>query len=134
MENTLKNYVIDAMIDEISPMDGTKVCGCDLGYALFEGANINGSFTCNANESKEFVKTYFDELGEVVEDIKFNLGAESIPNVFDNVEAFQVVIMLEVSDSLCSECSFINDNWNNEIELTEENIKLIISQLEELRD
>ena len=132
--DTLKNYVIDAMIDELNEMEGREVYGADLGYEIFSEANCNGSYTCSTIEAENFICKYFSEIGEVVEDIKFNLGAKYIPNCFLQSEKFQVVIMLEMSSSLCGQCEFVNINWNNEIELTEENIKLIISQLEELKD
>ena len=132
--DTLKNFVIDAMIDELNEMEGREVYGADLGFEIFSEANCNGSYTCSAIEAENFICKYFSEIGEVVEDIKFNLGAEFIPNCFLQSEKFQVVIMLEMSNSLCGQCEFVNSNWNNEIELTKENIKLIISQLEELKD
>ena len=132
--DTLKNFVIDAMIDELNEMEDREIYGADLGYEIFSEANCNGSYTCSAIEAENFICKYFSEIGEVVEDIKFNLGAEFIPNCFLQSETFQVVIMLEMSNSLCGQCEFVNTNWNNEIELTEENIKLIISQLEELKD
>lgn len=132
--DTLKNFVIDAMIDELNEMEGRGIYGADLGYEIFSEANCNGSYTCSTIEAENFICKYFSEIGEVVEDIKFNLGAEFIPNCFLQSEKFQVVIMLEMSNSLCGQCEFVNTNWNNEVELTEENIKLIISQLEELKD
>ena len=132
--DTLKNFVIDAMIDKLNEMEGREIYGADLGFEIFSEANCNGSYTCSAIEAENFICKYFSEIGEVVEDIKFNLGAEFIPNCFLQSEKFQVVIMLEMSNSLCGQCEFVNTNWNNEIELTEENIKLIISQLEELKD
>ena len=131
---TLKNFVIDAMIDRLNEMEGREIYGADIGYEIFDEANCNGSYTCSTIEAENFICKYFSEIGEVVEDIKFNLGAEFIPNCFLQSEKFQVVIMLEMSNSLCGQCEFVNSNWNNEIELTEENIKLIISQLEELKD
>ena len=131
---TLKNFVIDAMIDELNEMEGREIYGADIGYEIFDEANCNGSYTCSTIEAENFICKYFSEIGEVVEDIKFNLGAEFIPNCFLQSEKIKVVIMLEMSNSLCGQCEFVNNNWNNEIELTEENIKLIISQLEELKD
>lgn len=134
MAKTLKNFVIEAMIDELGCMDGREIYGADLGYEIFSEANCNGSYTCNALEAENFIKEYFSDFGEVVDDIKFNLGTESIPNPFTESERFQVVIMLEMSNTLCSQCPFIDENWNNEIELTKENIKLIINQLMEQKD
>jgi hypothetical protein len=96
--------------------------------------NCNGSYTCDAQEAKEFIKDYFEDIGEVVESIEFNLGKGSVCNCFNEPEKFQVQIMLEMSNALCAQCPFIDENWNNSIELTEENIKLIINQLMEQKD
>lgn len=131
---TLKNYVLDAMINELNEMEDREVYGADLGYEIFSEANCNGSYTWSTIEAKNFICKYFSEIGEVLEDIKFNLDAEYIPNCFLQSEKFQVVIMLEMSNSLCGQCAFVNINWNNKIKLTEENTKLIINQLEELKD
>lgn len=130
---TLKNYVIDAMIDELNEMEGRTGYGCDLGYAIFEYANLDGTYTYSTKKSIEWIGKYFSEIGDIVDDIKANTGENILPNPFNNPEAFQVVIMLEMSNAFCAQCPFIDENLNNEIELTEENIKLIISQLEELK-
>lgn len=125
----LKDFVKSAMIEELGSMEGQSFYGADLGYGIFEKANIDGSYTYDSEESKNFIKEYFDELGEVVENIKDNLGADSVPNVFDNPEAFQVVIMLEVSADICSNISYIEEHWNDEIELKQEVIDLLINEI-----
>ena len=132
--DTLKNFVIDAMIVELNEMEDREIYGADLGYGIFETANCNGSYTCDAQEAKEFIKDYFESIGEVVEDIKFNLGAENIPNPFTESERFQVVIMLEMSSSLIAQVSIVDENWNNEFMLTKEVIEKITKELEEMKD
>ena len=132
--DTLKNFVIDAMIDELSEMEDREIYGADLGYEIFSEANCNGSYTCNALEAENFIKEYFSDFGEVVEDIKFNLGAESIPNPFTESERFQVVIMLEMSSSLIAQVSIVDENWNNEFTLTKETIEKITKELEAMKD
>lgn len=126
---TLKQFMVDAITDKLEEMEGMEIYGCDLGYQLFKEANVNGSYTCNAYEAKQWIKEHFDELGEVVEDIMFNLGAEPILNIFDNPEAFQVVCMLELSATLMEQCQTVAKNWNNTMELTPETIKQIIKEL-----
>jgi hypothetical protein len=132
--DTLKNFVIDAMIVELNEMEDREIYGADLGYEIFETANCNGSYTCDAQEAKEFIKDYFESIGEVVEDIKFNLGAENIPNPFTESERFQVVIMLEISSSLIAQVSVVDENWNNEFTLTKETLEKITKELEEMKD
>jgi hypothetical protein len=134
MAKTLKNFVIEEMVDSLYDMEGREVYGADLGYSIFESANCDGSYTYNAHEAEEFIKEYYSDFGEVVEDIKFNLGAEFIPNPFLEAEKFQVVIMLEMSNALCANCKTIDENWNNELELTEETIKQIVNELMEQKD
>lgn len=104
MENTLKNYVIDEMIDKLYDMGGRTEYGCELGYAIFESANIDGSYTYNTQESIEWIGEYFSEIGDIVEDIIASFGENILPNPFNNPEAFQVVIMLEVSSQLMAQC------------------------------
>ena len=129
----MKKEVLNNLIDKLYDYKGGNYYACDLAYTLFECYNIDGSVTYNAYDAKEWIKKYFNELGEVVEEIKFNLGSEFIPNIFEEPEKFMVVIYLEVGASLLSQCKFIDDNWNNEIELTNENIEKIKKELEELR-
>lgn len=126
---TLKQFMVDAITKELEEMEGMEVYGCDLGYQLFEEANINGSYTCNAYEAKQWIKEHFDELDEVVEDIKFNLGERAVFNPFLEPEEFMVVCMLELSSTLIGQCQTVDENWNNTMELTAETIKQIIKEL-----
>ena len=126
---TLKEFMVEAITYKLADMEGQEVYGADLGYQVFDEANINGSYTCNAYKAKEWIKMFFDELGEVVDDIKSNLGDGSVPNPFDNPEAFQVVCMLELSSTLLGQCQTVDENWNNSMELTSETINQIIAEL-----
>ena len=130
----MKKEILNNLIDKLYDYKGQKAYACDLAYTLFESYNMDGSITYSTHNAKEWIKKYFDELGEVVEEIKFNLGSEFIPNIFDEPEKFMVVIYLEVGASLLSQCKFIDDNWNDEIELTNENIEIIKKELEMLEN
>lgn len=132
--DTLKNFVIDAMIDELYEMEDREIYGADLGYGIFETANCDGSYTCNAQEAKEFIKDYYEDIGDVVESIEFNLGKGSVCNCFNEPEKFQVQIMLEMSSSLIAQVSIVDDNWNNEFTLTKKVIEKITKELEEMKD
>ena len=132
MLNELEKNVRDEIIEKLNQGACENEYGCDLAYSLFESENIDGTFTYNTYEAEEWIKTYFDEIGEVVKNIELNLGKESIPNPFTNAEPFQVVIILEVSQYLLSQCEYIEDNWNNEIELTGDVVDLIREQLSNL--
>lgn len=92
------------------------VYGSDLAYTLFEGENINGSVTCSSYEAREFIKEHWDAAGDFHEYMKDSFG-EVLQNPFDNPEAFQVGMLLEGAQQLLSQCHFIKENWNDEIEL-----------------
>ena len=134
MDNNIMNFMIDVLEDKLDNFEGTLMYGADMGYGLLEEENSNDTYTFSADEAMKKKKKYFDDIREVVSSIEFNLGAENVPNAFLEPETFMVNCMLEVSSVLCSNCKFIDDNWNNEIELSEENIKIIKSQLEEQRN
>lgn len=132
--NKIKNDVIDELIEQLYNYENQTYLGCDLGYQLFESYNIDGSVTYSTYRAKEWIKEHFNDLGEIVEELKFQLGSEFIPNIFDEPEKFMVVIYLEVANYLMAQCEFIDTNWNNTIDLTTKNIEIIKKQLEELRD
>lgn len=134
MENNVTNYVIDCIVDRIDDWEDITVYPCDFGWQLFEQENSNGSATFNAEEAKEWIKQYFDTLGGVAENIIFGIGADFLANPFVEPEKFMVQIMLEVSSMLVGQCEIMDQNWNDELELTEEVIKTFKSQLEALRD
>ena len=132
--NTIKNDVIDLLIDNLYNYEGSNVYGCDLAYTLFEGYNVDGSITYSTYKATEWIKNHFNELGEIVDEIKFQLGSENIPNIFDEPEKFMVIIYLEVASYLCGRCELIDKNWNNEIKLNTKTIETIKKQLEKLKD
>ena len=132
--NEIKNNVIDELIEQLYNYENQTYLGCDLGYQLLEGYNIDGVYFYNNYKANEYIKEHFEDLGEIVEEIKFQLGSEFIPNIFDEPDKFIVVIYLEVASHLMSQCEFIDTNWNNTIDLTTKNIEIIKNQLEKLRD
>lgn len=134
MNEGLKHDVITRIIDKLYDYEGRKVYSCDLGYTIFEGENVDGSFTYNSYEAKEWIKNNFDDIGEVWEELTFQFGGDFMKdyNLFDNPEKFMVLIILESASYLLSRCKLIDDNWNNEITLTKKNIKTLVNQLKEL--
>ncbi len=106
---------------------------CDLGYILTEGINANGSFTYSRELAKDYLKEWWDEAGDYAEFEKFNFG-EYEHNPFENPEAYTVCMVIQGVNGLLAKCSFIDENWNEEIYLTEENIWRIKDELDELPD
>ena len=128
--NNLQKWIFNEMSKHLQEMEGQVVYGCDLAFKLFENENCTGSYTCNAYESRQWIKEYWDYLGEVVEDYKFNYGELPV-NPFDNEEVFQVQIILHMASSLVTESDYIEEHWDEEIELTEDIIEKIVSEWSE---
>lgn len=127
--NELKQWLIEEIKEHLYNYEDCEIYACDLAYTIFEGENVNGSYTCNTYQAKEWIKKYWDDIGEIIEEIKFQLGSEYIPNVFDEPEKFQVVIVLEGANFVLSQSDYINTHWNDRIKLTKANIKKIIKSL-----
>ena len=128
--NSLQKWVIEEMMWHLEELEGQVVYGCDLAFKLFEKENVTGSYTCNAYASREWIREYWHDLGEVVEDYKDNYGELPV-NPFKNPEVFQVQIILHMASSLVVESDYIAEHWNEEIELTEDVIKTIVSEWSE---
>lgn len=127
----MKKEIIERIIARLEDYEGANIYGADLAYTLFEGENVDGSFTYNSYEAKEWIKKYYDDIAEVYDELKFSFGEEYIAklNMFENPEAFMVIIILESANYILGRCKFVEDNWNEKIELTKKNIKKIQNEL-----
>lgn len=132
-DNSIKDFVIDVLIDELVDCKDSSTYACELGYTLLETYNIDSVYFYNNYQAVEFIKKHFDDFKEIVEEITLNFGSENIPNVFKQPDRFCIVCFLEVASYLCSNCKYIDDNWNNEILLDEKTIEIIKNELESLR-
>jgi hypothetical protein len=129
---TLTDYCKDFIIDNLPDYLGTSVYGCDLGYTITEGINADGSCTYSTYEAKEYLKFWWDDAADYFQYEKDNFG-ENLYNPFKNPEAYMVCMVIEGVNSLLSQSSFIDKNWNNEIELTKKNIKKIIQEIKDFQ-
>lgn len=127
---TIKDFVIDVLKDELDEYKGTSSYGGDLAYDLLQRYNVDGTYTYSTYKAKQWVQEYFEELAEIVNE----MTEEGLPpcNVFKNPEAFQVQIMLYVAGQLLGQCDAVNEFWNEEQELTQEIIDKIKEELDNL--
>ena len=132
----MKKYIIEKVIDKLNDLkeQDVQVYGCDLSYQLWECENIDGTMTYNSYDAKEFIKKYYDDIGEVVEEINFQYGENFLQNYnpFENPERFMCLIVLESSNYLVGKCDTIQKNWNNQFTLTKYYINKIIKELKGL--
>lgn len=134
----MKKYIIDSLIEKLEYLkdENRKFYGCDLSYELWESENIDGTITYNSYQAKEFIKKYYDDIGEVWEELNFNFDQDYLSkfNMFDNPEKFMLLIVLEASSYLLGKCQLIDKYWNDETILTNYKIEKLIKQLNEIND
>lgn len=131
--NDIKRQVKEYLIDRLSEFEGCDVVTyvSNIKYILMEEDYYKGCIKGNSNVI-EWIGENFSDLGEIVEEIEFQLGSENIPNVFTEPERFQLVVYSEVASYLFGQCKFINDDYDEEIILSDEAIEILQKQLEEL--
>lgn len=131
--NKIKTEVKDYLIDKLEEIKGQneEEYGCEISSLLMIEDFGNECIIDNYNDI-QWIGDNFSDLGEIVEEIKFQLGSDNIPNVFDESEKFRLLVYSEVASYLLSECKYIDENWNDNIVLTDEAIEIIQKQLEEI--
>ena len=136
MEKEIKPFIPfckEYLKEQLDEYEGQTRYACDLGYILTEGINADGSFTYSRALAKDYLKEWWDEADEYWNFEQENFG-EHIHSPFGNPEAYTVCMVIEGVNGLLSKCELIDSNWNDEIELTEENIALLKEQVDELSD
>lgn len=134
--NTIKEYVIEALKDKLNDYKETENYGCDLAYTLYEGENADGVIFYSTYQSKEWIKEHFEDLDEIIEELNFQFGTDYMAkfNPFSEPDKFVLIVVVEVASYLLGQCKTIQDNWDNKFKLTNGKIKNIIKELEEMKD
>lgn len=127
LSKEFKDWITEKISSALDDYTDESVYGADLAYKLFEGENIDGSVTYSTYAAKEFIKDHWDDAGEIAQYLKENL--DMTINPFDEPEKFHVVMLLQGAQEILNESEYISDNWNNEIDLTSENIKMIKDEI-----
>lgn len=129
--NALEKWIVEDMIERLDNVEDLGGYPCDLAYLLYEEDNYNGVITCYAyySDAKEWIEQFWSELKEEMEDYEFNFG--EYPNPFENECAFMVKIVLNAASRLITESEWVQENWNEDVEYTEEVIKQIKAELKE---
>lgn len=55
-DSSIKEYVINQLIDKLYDYENFECYGCDLGYELYKGENADGVIFYSTYESKEWIK------------------------------------------------------------------------------
>lgn len=116
---SFETYCKDYIKDHINDYVGNTYYMCDLGSEITDDPNCDGTLTYSRAEAKEYIRTWWNEAAEYWDYEKSNFG-ENTHNPFDNPEAYMVCMVIEGVRSLLSQCTEVAEQWNDEIELTQE--------------
>lgn len=126
-------YVKDFITDSLPEFEGREVYGCDLGYAITESINIDGTATYSTYEAMEYIKEWWFDAAEVYQYQKDNYG-EVLQNPFENPEAWMVCMIIEGVNAILGQCETVEEFWNDETELTEEIIDKILEYVDSVEE
>ena len=125
----LEKFVKEEIEIRLKDLVGNNVYLEELGYGLFENENINGTYSYNRYDSIQWIKDYFEELDEVVEEYEDEFGY-SVPIPFSEPEKFQLIIILYISNKLVYNALCNTDlDIYSEVELTKDIINTILEVL-----
>lgn len=131
---TFINYCKNYVLEHIDGYEGQEVYLCDLGFTLTEEPNCDGSLTYNREEAMDYLHEWWGEAAEYFQYEKDNFGAEYVHNPFEDPEAYMVCMVIEgvrgLIDRAISEIG-LDDEWNDEVELTADLIEKIKGAVEE---
>lgn len=134
--NSIKEFVINQLLDKLDDYEDIECYGADLGYTLYDGENADGVIFYSTKESKDWIKEYFEDLDEIIEELNFQLGTEYMAkfNPFSEPDKFVLIVVMEVASYLIGQCKTVEKNWNNEFKLTKNKINAIKKELKEMKD
>lgn len=129
--NELEKWIVEDMINRLDVVEGLEGYPGDLAFLLYEEDNYNGVITNYAykEDVDEWIHTYWDDLGEAVEEYEFGCG-ESL-NPFSERYKFMVCIVITMASRLIGKSEYVNEHWNDEITYTAEIIEQIKKELKD---
>ena len=115
----IRNLIKDEIKDMI--MDYEDVYGSDLAYEMYN----NDYYIIGTYEAKQFLKEYFDDMLECLEQYGEEVG-ETYPDI-TNSEKLATLLALSVAQDVLCESKTLDEYWD--CRLTEENLEAIKEEL-----
>ena len=115
----IRNLIKDEIKDMI--MDYKDVYGCDLAYEMYN----NDYYIIGTYEAKQFLKEYFDDMTECLEQYQEEFG-ETYPDI-TNPEKLATLLALFVAQDVLYESKTLDKCWNDRLE--ESDLKSIAEEL-----
>ena len=130
MNHNFKKYIINYIKENLEKRKCATVYGCDLAAKLIEYDSMNGSITCSAPKSRQFITEHWEEAEKVAGLIKEITGEPvDIFNVY-GVEKFHIDMVYYGMDEILSESNYLNSHSDKKITLNDETIRTILDEIQ----
>lgn len=132
VENTkFWDLMRDVLFDRLDEYRDLSFYGAELAIKLCLNDNMDGCFIIDTEGAKKFIFDNWDISGDVIQDYTLDFG-ERLPerlDPFSNPCGFTYLMEEYAFRELLYDVPVIDDNWNDEFELTEKNIDEIKTQI-----
>ena len=133
-EQSFNEIIRDKIFDWLDDNEGVSVYGGELASEITMDDNNDGAFILYKKNAENFIKKFWDEASETYDDHVANFGKSDsfIPNPFSDPEKYTFFMEDWGVNNIISQVELVNDNWNDEMELTPEIIGCIKNQINDL--
>lgn len=122
------DWAIDYIKIKLPDYEGNTTYGADLGNLITEGPNVNGAYIIGRKKAMDFIGAHFEDAADEYEYEVNNYG-KALHNPLENPEAFIVCMLINTVNDILAQVPIVDDNWNDEMELTPEVIDEILKAL-----
>jgi hypothetical protein len=123
------DYCKEFIKNRLQDLEGLSYYACDFASELTMGINVDGTATYSTYKAKEYLREWWDDCADYFQYEKDNFG-QNLHNPFEAPEVFHVCMIIEGVSSLLSQCTVIDQNWDDKIEITKEVIDSISEEIE----
>ena len=130
---TLIEYSVDYIVNRLSDFKGESFPDVyELSNELTMSDNMSGSFTYSTYKAQQYIKEWFNELGDILEHYEFQMGEPLKVNPFTDSEKFHAIVVMLKIEMLLSGLKCLN--VDGDIVLNDQTIKGITDELETIKE
>jgi hypothetical protein len=125
-----KEYCVDYIIDNIQEhIDSDFYDSYELAHAITESDNISGSFTYSTYKAREYIKHWFNDIGDFLEQYELFYGDKLDTNPFTESEKFHAIMVIVLVENIIGNLECIP---NDRFTLTKQLADTIVEEIENL--
>jgi hypothetical protein len=131
--DTLLEYSVSYIVDRLQDFKGnTYNDSYELANDITLHDNMSGSFTYNTYDAQQYIKDWFNELGDILEKYEFQMGEPLTVNPFTDSEKFHAIIVMLKIEMLLSDLECLKDK--EQITLDNQTIQAITDELNKVKE